>query len=102
MIRFIKRITVKRFLTIGTDTNGHPNSDKTIEKPEQFELMIELARKLSEGLPHVRVDFYESEGKIYFGELTFFHWGGFVPFNPQEWDEVFGEWIVLSGEHDAD
>ena len=76
-------------------TNGHPNSDKPINKPEQFELMIELAKKLSDGLPHVRVDFYESEGNIYFGELTFFHWGGFVKFDPPEWDEKFGEWIRL-------
>lgn len=76
-------------------TNGHPNSDKPIEKPKQFELMIALAKKLSEGLPHVRVDFYESEGKIYFGELTFFHWGGFVPFEPKQWDEIFGSWIKL-------
>ena len=74
-------------------TNGHPNSDKPINKPEQFELMIELAKKLSDGLPHVRVDFYESEGNIYFGELTFFHWGGFVKFDPPKWDEKFGEWI---------
>ncbi len=76
-------------------TNGHPNSDKQINKPEHFELMIELSKKLSEGLPHVRVDFYESEGNIYFGELTFFHWGGFVKFEPKEWDEKFGEWIKL-------
>ena len=76
-------------------TNGHPNSDKVIKKPKQFELMIELSKKLSEGLPHVRVDFYESEGNIYFGELTFFHWGGFVKFDPKEWDEKFGEWINL-------
>lgn len=75
--------------------NGHPNSEKTIAKPEQFELMIELSKKLSEGLPHVRVDFYESEGQIYFGELTFFHWGGFVPFEPAEWDLTLGEWINL-------
>lgn len=76
-------------------TNGHPNSDKPIEKPRQFELMIELAQKLSKDIPHVRVDFYESEGNIYFGELTFFHWGGLVPFEPEEWDMRFGEWIVL-------
>lgn len=76
-------------------TNGHPNADKPIKKPEKFELMIELSKKLSAGLPHVRVDFYESEGNIYFGELTFFHWGGFVPFEPVEWDEKFGEWIKL-------
>ena len=76
-------------------TNGHPNSEKEIKKPKQFDLMIELSRKLSAGLPHVRVDFYESEGKIYFGELTFFHWGGFVPFEPKEWDKKFGDWIKL-------
>lgn len=76
-------------------TNGHPNSERKIEKPEKFELMIELARKLSQGIPHVRVDFYESEGNIYFGELTLFHWGGFVPFEPKEWDKIFGDWLEL-------
>ena len=76
-------------------TNGHPNSTAVIKKPKQFELMIELSRKLSEGLPHVRVDFYESEGNIYFGELTFFHWAGLVPFNPDEWDKKIGDWIKL-------
>ena len=44
-------------------TNGHPNSDKIIQKPEQFELMIELARALSKGLPHVRVDFTNLKGR---------------------------------------
>ena len=76
-------------------TNGHPNSEKPIKQPEQFKLMIELSRKLSKDLPHVRVDFYESDGKIYFGELTFFHWGGFVPFEPKVWDEKFGELICF-------
>ena len=76
-------------------TNGHPNSDRTICKPEQFELMKELSIKLSKGFPHIRVDFYESDGDIYFGELTFFHWGGYVPFDPPEWDLKFGEWINL-------
>ena len=76
-------------------TNGHPNSEKEIKKPEKFELMIELAKKLSVGIPQVRVDFYESEGNIYFGELTLFHWGGFVPFEPKEWDYKFGEWVDL-------
>lgn len=79
-------------------TNGHPNSDKVIDKPKQFDEMIELSKKLSKGLPHVRVDFYESQGNIYFGELTFFHWGGMVPFEPKEWDLRFGEWIDLPKE----
>ena len=77
-------------------TNGHPNSNKIVEKPKNFEKMEELAKKLSEGIPQVRVDFYDVNGKIYFGELTFFHWGGMMPFNPPEWDRKIGEWIQLS------
>ena len=76
-------------------TNGHPNAKVYPEKPEMFEEMKKLAAKLSCGIPHVRVDFYEVNGKIYFGELTFFHWSGMVPFTPEEWDYKFGEWIEL-------
>jgi hypothetical protein len=76
-------------------TNGHENATKIIHKPQNFELMIELARKLSTGIPHVRVDLYNINGKVYFGELTFFHWGGMVPFEPEEWDYTFGSWINL-------
>ena len=57
--------------------------------------MKELASKLSQGIPHVRVDFYEVGGNVLFGELTFYHWGGFVRFEPRDWDYKFGEWIVL-------
>ena len=49
----------------------------------------------AEGLPQIRVDLYEVNGKIYFGEMTFFHWSGFVPFEPEEWDKTFGDWIQL-------
>ena len=76
-------------------TNGHPNAAKLPEKPKSFELMKELAAKLSKGIPHVRVDFYEVDEKVYFGELTFFHWSGLVPFNPPEWDQKVGDWITL-------
>jgi len=76
-------------------TNGHENATKKIDKPLNFELMIEIARKLSKGIPHVRVDLYNVNGRIYFGELTFFHWGGMVPFVPEEWDYTFGSWIML-------
>ncbi len=75
--------------------NGHPNASAPIEKPETFEEMKKLAEKLSQHIPHLRVDFYEVNGKAYFGELTFSHWSGFVPFEPREWDEKFGEWIKL-------
>lgn len=73
----------------------HPMSGKEIRKPFNFELMKELASKLSSGIPHVRVDFYECNGRVYFGELTFYHHGGLVPFHPAKWDEVFGSWITL-------
>ena len=75
--------------------NGHPNAEVPPEKPENFEKMKALAGKLSEGIPHLRVDFYEVDGKIYFGELTFSHWSGMVPFEPAEWDKTFGDWIEL-------
>ncbi len=76
-------------------TNGHPNASVVPEKPQQFELMKELAKELSKGIPHVRVDFYEVDGKVYFGELTFSHWSGMTSFDPIEWDYKFGEWIDL-------
>ena len=74
---------------------GHPNADKIPDKPINFEKMKELSRILSNGFPHVRVDFYEINGKVYFGELTFYHFGGVEPFIPEEWDTKFGEWIKL-------
>ena len=57
--------------------------------------MRSLAEKLSWGIPHLRVDFYEVDGKVYFGELTMSHWSGLMPFNPEEWDYTFGSWIKL-------
>lgn len=76
-------------------TNGHPCSSKELKKPENFEEMIFVAEKLSQGIPHVRVDLYNINGKIFFGELTFFHWSGKVPFEPEEWDYKVGEWLHL-------
>lgn len=76
-------------------TNGHPNANVTPAKPQKFELMKTLAEKLSKGIPHVRVDFYEVNGNVFFGEMTFSHWSGFTPFVPAEWDKIFGDWIVL-------
>lgn len=76
-------------------TNGHPNANREIAKPKSFEKMKELAAKLSAGQPHLRVDFYDIDGKIYFGELTFYHWSGTMPFEPEEWDYTFGSWIKL-------
>ena len=78
--------------------NGHPNAKQMPQKPQNFEKMKQLASILSDGIPHLRVDFYEVDGKIYFGELTFSHWSGMMPFDPEEWDGIFGGWIKLPKE----
>lgn len=76
-------------------TNGHPNNMNPIKRPKNLDEMISISEKLSKDIPHVRVDLYNINGKIYFGELTFFHWSGFVPFVPDCWDYKFGEYIEL-------
>ena len=73
----------------------HPMSGKDLPKPQHFEKMKELASMLSKGLPQVRVDFYNINGDIYFGEMTFFHHGAVIPFHPEIWDYTFGSWIKL-------
>ena len=75
--------------------NGHPNASVPPKKPECFEEMKRLAANLSKGIPQIRVDFYEVDGRVYVGELTLFHWSGAVPFEPEEWDYKFGELINL-------
>ncbi|MBQ9547699.1 MAG: oligosaccharide flippase family protein [Bacteroidales bacterium] len=76
-------------------TNGHPNADVTPAKPSGWEEMKRLAARLSEGIPQVRVDFYEVDGRVLLGEMTFFHWSGLVPFDPPEWDRKLGDLITL-------
>lgn len=65
------------------------------EKPKNFDKMIELADKLSKPFPFVRVDFYDIDGKVYFGELTFYSGGGFSHISPIEWDKKLGDKIKL-------
>ena len=71
------------------------NSDVLPEKPVAFDKMKEFATILSQGVPHLRVDFYYINGQIYVGELTFFHNSGFSKIHPEEWDYKLGEWIEL-------
>ena len=74
---------------------GYENSKKQLDRPVNFELMKNLASKLSAGIPFVRVDLYEINGKVYFGEMTFYHYNGFAPFDPPAWDEIYGSWMTL-------
>lgn len=65
------------------------------QKPKNFELMKKFAGLLSKDIPHLRVDFYEINGKLYFGELTFSTCAGFIPFESEKWDVIMGKWIKL-------
>ena len=75
--------------------NGHPNAAVPPERPACFDEMRRLAAELSKGIPQVRVDFYETGGRVLFGEYTFYHWGGFVPFDPDSADFMMGEMFKL-------
>ena len=76
-------------------TQGGMNNPVTPELPSTFEEMKQVAMKLSHGLPHVRIDLYSVDGKVFFGEFTFFDSSGFEKFTPREWDNVFGNWLNL-------
>ena len=75
----------------------YTNSDKEIRKPKNFDKMIQLSEKITQyfKLKHARIDFYEVDGELYFGEITFYHFSGLQPFKPKEWDEKIGNLLVL-------
>ena len=77
-------------------TNIHEQSGLEIQKPEMFDEMKKVAAKLSQGMKFVRIDLYEIRGKIYFGEFTFFHGGGFWPMTPEKWEYDLGKLIHIS------
>ena len=76
------------------------NSNTPINKPENFDEMLEIARKLSNKLQFIRVDLYNINGHIYFGELTFYPSGGFEGFYPCEYGKKIGELLELSEDTD--
>lgn len=67
--------------------------DADIAKPENLEYMLTVAVKLSEDFPFVRVDLYNINGKIIFGELTFYPWSGYVQFAPDSFDYKLGQYF---------
>ena len=66
-----------------------------IDPPERYSEMLEVARQLSAGFPHVRTDFYYVQGKIYFGELTFYSNNGMAKFTPETFGYKMGNYIKL-------
>lgn len=81
-------------------TWAYPQSESPATAPPSgFEKMKELAARISKGLPHARIDLYNVEGQIFFGEITMYHGGGFCKFEPLEWDYKFGELIKLPNKY---
>ena len=76
-------------------TIDHDMAQNPPGKPRCFEEMKRLAAILSQGTPQLRVDFYEVDGRVYFGEMTFFHCSGMEAFHPESWDRSFGDWVKL-------
>lgn len=74
---------------------GCPGAERLPAKPDNFEEMIFIAKKLSKGMTHVRVDLYNINSKIFFGELTFFDGSGLSVYDPREWDFKFGQFLKL-------
>ena len=78
-----------------------PDFERKIVLPSNIEKMILLAEKLSKGISFVRIDFYDINNKIYFGEMTFYPASGFGKFIPQEWDLTIGEKLKISKKEGA-
>ncbi len=77
------------------DHKGYFGAD--IEKPKTFSRMLEIAEDIAKKFAYVRVDFYDVDGKLYYGEITLHHGSGFDTFEPNEYDSVYGEKLDLTG-----
>ena len=84
----------KQLLKIG-ELSFPPDFEQNLEMPQKFNEMLDLAKKLSKDMVFVRVDFYEVNGNIYFGEITFFPASGTSRFINEYTNELFGKWLEL-------
>lgn len=73
-----------------------PREDKHIERPKRLEEMVRIAEKLAEGHDFLRVDLYESDEQVYFGEITFFPDSGFGKLTDEKYDKYLGDMLVLT------
>lgn len=75
--------------------NSGPHSQELPDKPKNYDEMLRIAASISKEMPHLRVDFYEVDCKIFIGELTLYDGSGMEAFDPPEWDEKIGAWLEL-------
>lgn len=96
------RFTSHNFNYFDMDYNKLPitsadgkQSQEEFKRPDEFNEMKLIAKKLSRGIPHVRVDLYCCNHQVYFGELTFFDSSGYDNMSSEKWDLTFGDWLNL-------
>lgn len=85
-----------KLIAVGEQSGGKTARDKILKRPEQWEEMLEIAHILSKDFPFVRVDLYDVDGSIYFGELTFTPANGMDAYLPEGWDKKMGQLFDLS------
>lgn len=77
-------------------SKGHPEEKEPLARPENLDKMLEVAEKLAKPFPCVRVDLYNINGKIYFGEMTFTSLGGMMDYYTSEFQLLAGSMINLN------
>lgn len=80
------------------EINYPPVPRKELDMPQELSQMITLAEYIANGRGFARVDFYNVDGCIYFGEITFFPAAGFGKFTDEKWDAELGTWLLLPSE----
>ena len=74
---------------------GENKLQRSLIKPENFDEMRQIAEKISAPFPHARVDMYNQNGKIIFGEITFYSGSGYIKYSPDEFDYIMGRKFIL-------
>lgn len=106
LIYFVQDREIKERKVDFYDTNWNklnfewdfPNSKRIVPKPKNLDKMLEIAEKLSNNIPFLRVDMYNIDGKIFVGELTFYTGAGFAKFSPNKYDYILGNMLELPKE----
>ena len=75
--------------------SDHPTFDLEPELPQNIHEMIKVSEKLSEDFPFARIDLYNIQGNIIFGEITFYPWSGYVQYKPDSFDYELGKYFII-------
>lgn len=86
----------KDFVKLNVMRNDEEVSEESLPVPVNYDMMLQIAERLSSSFPHVRVDLYNVDGRIYFGELTFYDGSGYMSFTPDSYDAELGAYFETS------